>query len=93
MDGIHGNTNLYQNRFINITTQNNKTMCEYCEKDNNDMVKLLFDQDKFMGCIGKISPIAKRRYPEMSGELHIRFDVNGSTSVPINFCPICGRKL
>ena len=68
-------------------------MCEYCEKDNNDMVKLLFDQDKFMGCIGKISPIAKRRHPEMSGELHIRFDVNGSTSVLINFCPICGRKL
>lgn len=72
-------------------------MCKYCEKDiKTKMVSLLIDQDDFMACLGHISPIAERRYPDMTGELHIHFGSFGkgsSTSIPIKYCPICGKEL
>lgn len=69
-------------------------MCKYCEKDiKTKMVSLLIDQDNFMACLGHISPIAERRYPDMTGELHIHFGKGNSISIPIKYCPICGKKL
>lgn len=75
-------------------------MCKYCEKqkteepENSIMVDLLADSDDFMACIGEISPIAKRRYPDCTGEIQVHFSRGGITaSIPIKYCPNCGRKL
>lgn len=69
-------------------------MCKYCEKDKEvDQVDLLADDPDLMACISdSISPVAKRRHPEYTGELYIYSD-DKVVSVPIKYCPICGRKL
>ena len=70
-------------------------MCEFCEKsEKTKMVSLLADQENFMVCLGPISPIAARRFLDMSGELHLLHVNSGNTtSIPIKYCPICGREL
>ena len=73
-------------------------MCKYCERhktqenDHNPIVDLLADSPDFMACIGEITPIAKRRHPDCTGELYIDLD-SESVSIPIKYCPMCGRKL
>lgn len=73
-------------------------MCKYCErqkKDSEDLhpqVDLLMDSQDVMACIGEISPIAERKYPGYTGELHVYYD-HSTVSIPIKYCPICGRKL
>ena len=74
-------------------------MCKYCEKrevkdesGNEDLVDLLVDDLDVMACISSISPIAKRRHPDCGGELQIYFD-EATTSIPIKYCPMCGREL
>lgn len=73
-------------------------MCKYCERRKmqennlNPIVDLLADSDNFMACIGEITPIAKRKHPDCSGELYVDFD-SETVSIPIKYCPMCGRKL
>lgn len=75
-------------------------MCDYCERhekqSNNNQklhqVDLLVDYEDYMACISEISPITKRKHPDCEGEIFVY--VNETTvSIPIKFCPICGRKL
>lgn len=73
-------------------------MCKYCERrkaqedDPNPIVDLLADSPDFMACISEISPIAKRRHPDCTGELFVDLD-SKTVSIPIKHCPMCGRKL
>ena len=68
-------------------------MCKYCEKTSvENIVDLLPSSEDIMACISGISPIAKRRYPDCGGELYVEFD-ESTVSIPIKYCPICGRKL
>ena len=71
-------------------------MCKYCEKHKTDdqelIVDLLDDSPDFMACISEITPIAKRRHPDCTGELFVDLD-SETVSIPIKYCPMCGRKL
>ena len=71
-------------------------MCKYCERhkdeQNHPIVDLLADSPNFMACISEITPIAKRRHPDCSGELYVDLD-SETVSIPIKYCPMCGRKL
>jgi len=67
-------------------------MCKFCEKSGTKLMDLLVDQDGFMACLGPIGPIGKRKYPDMTGELHLNY--NGfCTSIPIKYCPVCGKEI
>ena len=69
-------------------------MCKYCDKfEEMEDVDLLVDNPNLMACITKISPITKRRYPEFTGELQVYTNDSNTISVPIKYCPICGKEL
>lgn len=73
-------------------------MCKYCERhktqenDHNPIVDLLADSPDFMACISEITPIAKRKHPDCTGELFVDLD-SETVSIPIKYCPMCGRRL
>lgn len=71
----------------------NIEMCKYCEKkETGELVDLIQDSEDLLACIGEITPISKRKHPDCQGELYIEFD-SSTVSIPIKYCPMCGRKL
>ena len=67
-------------------------MCKYCNHEKETNPDLLVDDSDLMAYIGSISPILKKKHPECTGELQVCFS-DETAEIPINYCPICGRKL